>query len=191
MSRRYCGGVTNFRSGYGAAWLDLLATLSNRYKPQSMTEYLLDPGALRAWLAEHDLQPTGAVTDSDLARTRELREALHRAALAVLASCGPAASDARLMDAALEADRPLRVRRTVDALRVARPVSVDEALARLTRQAVTDLAGPQRASLRACGDDTCAGVFLDPTGRRRWCSDELCGVRVRVREHRARARAAR
>ncbi|MGI8879211.1 MAG: CGNR zinc finger domain-containing protein [Jatrophihabitans sp.] len=183
--------MTNFRSGYGATWLDLLATVRNRYKPQSMTDYLADPAALRAWLTEHDLQPTGAVTDSDLSRTRELREALHRTVLAVLASTGPAASDLRLMDAALAADRPLRVRRTADTLRVARPVSVDEALARLTRQAVTDLADPQRTSLRSCGDDVCSGVFLDPTGRRRWCSDELCGVRHRVREHRARARAAR
>jgi predicted RNA-binding Zn ribbon-like protein len=66
---------------------------------------------------------------------------------------------------------------------------VSEALARLARQSIDDLTGPTRGRLRACGDDTCAGIFLDDTGRRRWCADERCGVRARVRAHRARQKA--
>ena len=32
-------------------------------------------------------------------------------------------------------------------------------------------------------------IFLDETGRRRWCADERCGVKLRVRAHRARQKA--
>ena len=73
---------------------------------------------------------------------------------------------------------------------VGRPETAEEALGRLARNAVHDLSDPYSPQLRACGDDTCSGIFLDPTGRRRWCSDERCGNRLRVRAHRARAQKA-
>ncbi|MFI5897355.1 CGNR zinc finger domain-containing protein [Actinoplanes sp. NPDC051513] len=76
------------------------------------------------------------------------------------------------------------------ALRLAPPAEVSVALAWLARQAAADLTGPTRQRLHACGDDACSGIFIDHTGRRRWCSDERCGVRARVRAQRARARAA-
>ncbi|WP_407935666.1 CGNR zinc finger domain-containing protein [Jatrophihabitans cynanchi] len=62
------------------------------------------------------------------------------------------------------------------------------ALARIAREAVGHLTGPERTRLRACSDETCGGIFLDESGRRRWCSDSLFGSRARVRAHRARAR---
>ena len=76
------------------------------------------------------------------------------------------------------------------AAHIARGLSAADALraGRLVRDAVQDLSGPRRAHLRACGDETCSGIFLDHNGRRRWCSDERCGNRVRVRAHRARTR---
>jgi predicted RNA-binding Zn ribbon-like protein len=94
-----------------------------------------------------------------------------------------------VVDEALARDAPLRLRRRAGMLVASRPASAREALARLARQAVDDLTEPHPARLRACGDDECSGIFVDPTGRRRWCSDERCGVKARVRAHRARARA--
>jgi predicted RNA-binding Zn ribbon-like protein len=180
--------MTEFRTGNGADWLDLLATQVGRYRRRQV-ELLPDAATLKVWLAEHGLEPVAAVRVADLESTRALRESLHRAAVATLSGRPPASADVKLLRTALGADQPLRVRRTAHGLEVGRPADVAEALARLARQAAADLTGPNRHRLHACDDDTCAGIFLDHSGRRRWCSDERCGVRARVRAHRARAQA--
>jgi predicted RNA-binding Zn ribbon-like protein len=181
--------VTQFRTGNGAAWLDLLATLAGRYRDRQV-EALDSSARLRAWLREHGLEPTGAVTDADLVQIRTVREALHRAACAALRDEAPDAADVREISRALRADRPVQLRQGRAGLRMSRPATAAEALARLTRDAVQDLAGPRRAQLHACGDQTCSGIFIDTTGRRRWCSDQTCGNRIRVRAYRSRARQA-
>jgi len=182
--------VSEFRSGNGAIWLDLMATLLGRYR-EVQTDQLSDPAALHAWLVERDLAPRGPTTESDLLRARELREALHLAARAALGEAPPPAAALRSIEAALAQDQPLRIQRGPTGLRTLAPATAAEALARVARAAVEDLSGPARAHLRACGDDTCAGIFVDYTGRRHWCSDERCGNRARVRAHRARARESK
>jgi len=190
VSSHYNRFVDTFRSGNGAPWLDLLATLRGRYRERQV-DALSTPARLREWLRAQGLEPTGAVTEDDLERARAVREALHRATVAALSDRPISSADLRLVDAVLEEDQPLRLRRGGAGLGIARPRTAGEALARVVRDAVQDLAGPVREQLHACGDDTCSGIFVDATGRRRWCSDQTCGNRVRVRAHRARAATAR
>ena len=54
----------------------------------------------------------------------------------------------------------------------------------MARAAVETLSGARRAELHQCADAECGLLFLDATGRRRWCAAEVCGVRNRVRSHR-------
>lgn len=55
--------------------------------------------------------------------------------------------------------------------------------------AVADLLGdPARSTVRACPGDGCGWLFLDPRGRRVWCSMAACGNRAKVRTHAARHR---
>jgi predicted RNA-binding Zn ribbon-like protein len=180
--------VTQFRSGNGAAWLDLLAQLAGRYR-EWQVDAIDNPAALRDWLREYDLEPTGAVTAADVERFQAVREVLHAVAAATMHGHRPKPSDVRALADALEADRPIGIRGTSDGLAIVRPGTAAESLARLVRDAVRDMSGPQRTHLRPCGDDTCSGIFFDYTGRRRWCSDERCGNRLRVRAHRARRNA--
>jgi predicted RNA-binding Zn ribbon-like protein len=187
MSTRYTGGMSEFRTGNGADWLDLLATLFGRYR-RKQVEMLTDPAAVRAWLREHGMEPVAEVSDVDVEATRSLREIMHRAATATLAGQPVAVDVVKTLQEALGSDQPLRIRRTGTELELSRPANVSVALGWLARQAVVDLTGPNRRRLHACGDVTCSGIFIDHTGRRRWCSDERCGVRVRVRAHRDRAR---
>ena len=193
--------MTEFRTGYGAAWLDLLASLTGRYL-ETTRELLPDPEAARRWLAEHDLEPVAPVTEADLEALRALREAVHRTAAATVRGDRPTASDLETIDRALADDRPGRLElgdsepgasdragaADTGRLVLSRPRTAAEAAGRLARHAVDDMSGPRRELLRFCGDSDCAGIFLDHTGRRRWCADERCGVRARVRAHRARAR---
>lgn len=48
-------------------------------------------------------------------------------------------------------------------------------------------ARPQRRGVRECPGPNCGWLFLDTSkaGRRRWCSDESCGSRSRVKRFRA------
>jgi predicted RNA-binding Zn ribbon-like protein len=177
--------VTRFRSGNGAAWLDLLAQVLGRYRDRQV-DAIDTPATLREWLRDYDLEPVGAVDETDVERFRDVREALHRTAVAVMHGDRAAAADVRMLTEALQADRPLGVQVAEGGLTVTRPATAAEALARLVREAVQDMSGPKRSQLRPCGDETCSGIFLDHTGRRRWCSDERCGNRLRVRAHRAR-----
>ena len=181
--------MESFRTGNGAAWLDLMSTLSGRYHGEQV-DAIATPARLRAWLRTNDLEPRSAVTLEDVVYAAELRESLHRLAVTAIRGDAPVASDVRRLNAALEHDRGLQVSRVSDGIRPGRPASVGDALARLARQAVVDLSGQGHGTLRACGDDTCAGIFLDTTGRRRWCADLSCGNRMRVRAHRDRAGSA-
>jgi predicted RNA-binding Zn ribbon-like protein len=176
-----------FRTGYGRDWLDFAITNLGRYTGTPVD--LIDtPERLRAWLTQWGLAPTGGVSADDVESAQALREALHRLARAAATGSAPTPQDVRVVDRCLADDAPLRLRRQGKSVTASRPRTTGEALARLARQAVDDLSGPNAARLRTCGDVECSGVFADPTGRRRWCSDDRCGVKVRVRAHRARAR---
>jgi predicted RNA-binding Zn ribbon-like protein len=45
-------------------------------------------------------------------------------------------------------------------------------------------------AVRSCPGPGCGWMFLDPHGRRRWCSMQWCGNRSKVRAHAERQRAA-
>jgi len=181
---------TAFRTGNGRDWLDFTATHLGRYT-EVRHDLIETPPRLRAWLTQWGLAPTGRITEDDVARAQRLREALHGLARSAAAHSAPSAHDVRLVGEALADDAPLRLRRTGGTLASSRPETTRQALGRLARQAADDLSGPHPTRLQACGDDECSGIFVDPTGRRRWCSDERCGVKARVRAHRARARETR
>jgi predicted RNA-binding Zn ribbon-like protein len=180
--------MSDFRKGNGAAWLDFLATRVGRYREEQI-EMLPDPETLQTWLSEQDLAPSTAPNERDLLRAWKLREALHAAARSALEATAPSREALNVIELALTADKPLQIRPSKTGLRTAQPPTATEALARLARSAVSDLSGPQREHLNACADETCSGIYVDHTGRRRWCSDQLCANRARVRAHRERARA--
>lgn len=50
------------------------------------------------------------------------------------------------------------------------------------------LTGHAHAHVRKCPGESCGWLFLDPRGRRRWCSMATCGNRAKVRAHAARVR---
>ena len=176
------------RAETGAAWLDLLATVRSAYGPAPF-ERLAGPAHLRTWLAIEHLAPRARITDDDVASARRLREALRGLGLAAVGAQPRRARDVAVLAEFVAADRPLDVR-AGDPLTVRAPADAAEALARVARQAAEQLTAPQRSDLHRCGDADCGMLYLDPTGRRRWCATDVCGVRNRVRAHRQRQRTS-
>ena len=174
---------TEHRYVAGTAWLNLLATLGHAYGEVSI-ERLVDVDALRAWLDHERLTPAAAVTEADVAQVKAFRETLRPLVLAVLDGRTPEVAPLQVW---LDADEPLTAVVRDGRPAAAPPSTVAAAMARLARQTVEQLPD---AALRACADDECRLAYLDPGGRRRWCSPETCGVKARVRAHRARTRVS-
>ena len=180
---------TDLRFDGGAPWLDLLGTRGYAFSAEPV-ERIGDPARLAEFLAQVRLTPRRRPDAEDVARAQALREALRGVALAVVDERAPGRAELAAVREAADRDAgPLRLDRA-PRLRRPAPRDVDEALARLARQALEQLAGPQQGDVHACADPGCRKLFLDPAGRRRWCSAQTCGTKARVRALRERRRAA-
>ncbi|WP_163510750.1 CGNR zinc finger domain-containing protein [Fodinicola acaciae] len=191
----------------GRQWLDLLASVSRAYGPAPV-ERVGDLDDLVEWLCVENLIPVAAPTADDLAAFRTLREALR----SILTTRKPPPAAIATVNATLDGRRnrfpiassdgasPGETFREVTiglepapggGVRRVRPADTSVVLAILAAQAVDDLTGPASAALRQCAGEDCRMYFHDPTGKRRWCADAVCGSRARVRALRARRAASK
>jgi predicted RNA-binding Zn ribbon-like protein len=178
-----------FRFDCGAVWLNLLATKGRAFSAAPV-ERLTTPGRLAEWLERCELSPARPPDQDDLHRARTLRETLRTLALATVGEQPPPADAAADLAAFLaQYDDPVRLVAD-DRLRREPPATTAHALARIARQAVEQMTGPDRLALKSCPEEDCRGVFIDPPGRRRWCPSPACASRGRVRALRARRKAA-
>jgi predicted RNA-binding Zn ribbon-like protein len=157
----------------------------------AIEDALTEPDSLERWGARLGVAgaPGGA---AELAAARELRAALHGIFSALAREQEPAADALACLqrsyaeavaagalvraDGALTLDWPREERR-----RVRFAVAAD---------AVALLADPARvARLHRCPGRDCGWVFLNTSGRRRWCSMDTCGARAKMRRMYARRRA--
>jgi predicted RNA-binding Zn ribbon-like protein len=180
--------VTTFRF-LGRLCLDLAVTGSDG--PYARFETLHGAGDLARWLAECELALGDvAATADDLAAARRLRRGISNAAEAVVEGEAPAAADLALINNA--AARPPLAPRIDAALgRDWDAPRAEQAFSDIARDAIALLSDPaQRARLRRCEGPDCELMFYDSSrpGRRRWCSTERCGDRMRARAYRARRR---
>lgn len=149
-------------------------------------ERLSSVGRLLEWLRQEDLLPTQPPKVSDLSRARRLRELLRPVGLAAAVGQAARADEVDELNAVLDQEPRPQLRLDVAQLSLSPPSTTSAALSRIARHAAEHLTGPEAGRLRTCDDPECGMLFLDRTGRRRWCSAEICGVRHRVRAHRSR-----
>jgi predicted RNA-binding Zn ribbon-like protein len=68
------------------------------------------------------------------------------------------------------------------------PERLDLPVLATARRAAEFLLSDRRSTVRACPGRRCGWLFVDPSGRRRWCSMATCGNREKQRRHAERAR---
>ncbi|MEV0981221.1 CGNR zinc finger domain-containing protein [Streptomyces sp. NPDC049915] len=180
-----------YRFDPGALCLELLTTGG----PGAFARYevLHTPADLVAWAARSRLGrlPQGLglrVTDAELARVRDVRDALFLLT-ADRAHGRPLRPDlvATLNEAA--AQPSLVPRLAPDGTRAwALGATATQLLSTVARDAIDLFSGPYAGRVRECGAHDCYLLFVDTSrpGRRRWCAMEHCGNREKVRAHRAR-----
>jgi len=74
---------------------------------------------------------------------------------------------------------------------IAVDVGLERPVLELAREAADLLARTDLRHVKACPGTHCGWLFVDPSGRRRWCTMEVCGNRAKARRHAERQRAAR
>jgi predicted RNA-binding Zn ribbon-like protein len=149
-----------------------------------------DPTALAAWLGRRDLLGSSVqLSDSDLVRARDLREALR--ALCVVNAGGPVDEDAlaTIQAAADSADLALRFAHDRAWLEP-RSSDVGAVFGRLLAIVAGAMEDGTWSRLKACHADDCRWAFYDGSRNRSgaWCSMASCGNRAKARAYRSRQR---
>lgn len=181
--------------------LELCNTRSHWGGPDELAhEYLLDHAHLTTLATVSGLLPPDRAAtlvrtaarhsgeaDSELERALSLRGDLY----AVLTGSGSRTQFRRVADAARDARRRQELVRDGRGARWDLPgrPRLDEPLDRFLLAASQLLTSGDAATVRACPGSGCGWLFLDPSGRRRWCQMAVCGNRAKQAAHAARARA--
>lgn len=180
----------DFRFRSDRLCLDFIATVGDR-----------DHLAFDRWRNEHDfgrwcveaglLADAIAVTDNQLNGARLLREALFRLVSGAVMHIEAPLEDLRLINQ--EARKSPLIPQLNAFGQPCAWVSespYDAVLATVTRDAVDLLSGTAMRRVRKCADTHCSILFLDMSrpGKRRWCSMNGCGNKVKKAAYRRRQR---
>jgi predicted RNA-binding Zn ribbon-like protein len=179
--------MSDFRFGLGHVTLDFLATLGGR--PGSQIERLAVPRDLTRWIAEAGIAAAPGASQELLDDARELREAIRR-----VLECGredqrPGESDLGLVNKWARSPVAAPQIGPDFACVSVGPDPVSGALARIARESVELVTGPDRARVRTCAGCTLLFVDRSRPGTRRWCSMERCGNRNKTAHYREKRRA--
>jgi predicted RNA-binding Zn ribbon-like protein len=166
--------------------LDLVNT---RARTPSGAEYdvLATPGTFQPWLVKQAgrlAAPGRPLTARDLAVLRELRGHVETALDAVRQAVPAPPEALTALNEALRVAPPyayLEARGAVLVGGTRRDGSdLERLLTQLAEAALALLTDPGVGKVRQCEAPQCRMLFLPAHPRRRWCSPELCGNRIRV-----------
>jgi predicted RNA-binding Zn ribbon-like protein len=160
-------------------------------------EYLVDYGAFATLARDVDVvsateargllasaQQLPAAARDVLREVKRLRRTLH--AVALTESADAAVALHRFVTTAVRASR--YARDDAGALRLDGGGGLRRPLHRFALLVNTLLEQHPRTAVRTCADERCGWLFLDSTGRRRWCEMAVCGNRAKARRYAQRHR---
>jgi len=173
-----------FRGGHIA--LDFTATLTGR-REGTPREWLTNAKDLARWLKAAGME-TSDVSSENLKTARDLREIIHRLAMARIVGKDIEDSDReRLNSLAREGAAP-ELTPAGDARWRGGPRAL---LSSIAAEAIWILGRDRAGRLRQCEGEDCAILFYDTSraGERRWCSMTACGNKAKAAGFRARKMA--
>lgn len=179
-----------FEFDAGALSIELIST-SGGEGWRARFEVLHEPADFPRWAAqtrldlrEHGVTPEDVSTTSrDLAVVKQLREAIWAAAYAISTGDEPGSSDLETInDIAAGRGVVLQIDIRSGTVMWRRPVTAQQLIVEIARDAVTTLALPRRNRIRMCAGENCSLIYLDTSrpGSRRWCSMQRCGNRSKA-----------
>lgn len=176
----------NFRSG--RLCLAFAATVGERWRRNY--ERLQQPADLSRWYREAGLIDVDiAVTRTGLRAAREVREAIYGQARRVIGGRNWSRAEEAVINAAAARPSLVPLLRSRSVTLVPPPRGAElAALSTVARDAIDMFASVESGRLRECESEQCGLLFVDTSrpGKRRWCSSEACGGRVRAANYRHR-----
>lgn len=178
----------------GAAWINLVNTV-NRYNKQR-NDFLTDPALASQWLEANQLMPSSAfplVPSMLQALTAELAS-LRELCQQIISDLQPAGGDGRLSEQVVAALRLRTERLSISASLIEEEgrISIayegqsmtDRVMHRILHSVTDTLHKVSADRIRKCEHEECILHFVDTSksGKRRWCSMELCGNRHKAAE---------
>jgi predicted RNA-binding Zn ribbon-like protein len=164
--------------------------------PESPFDVLAAPAGLVSWGGRLGLLAKGAEVDAtpdDVAAALALRATIHATFASITAGDGPssdALSKLRAVYAQATAEATIREHASSWRLTWSEHV-VDSIRFAVAADSISLLGDSNRVGrVRLCPGPHCGGLFLDASGRRRWCSMDGCGSRAKMRRRYERQRAA-
>lgn len=169
-----------FHFGTGRLCLNFTATMASR-NGQSFDRWF-GTADLARWCDEAGLPVPTKVATRDLAQARDLREAIYRSIKAGEARRKPKPADIALINQ--WAARPVAAPQlSPDGTKLvfAPQDPLPANLAAIARDAIDLLTGEDLTRLRECAEHSCSVLFVDHSrpGKRRWCSMNRCGNKVK------------
>ncbi|HET6211776.1 MAG TPA: CGNR zinc finger domain-containing protein [Micromonosporaceae bacterium] len=154
-------------------------------------EYLTSYAHLAEWARRHDL-PT-ALSDAGGAAVLDRALAFRSALYAVLAGTSRpsdwAAVNAEVRRAAGAAELVPSAGVLPAVPRLPDSLGAELPLLAVVRACAELLVSPQADKVGVCPGVGCGWLFVNPHGKRRWCTMAICGNRAKARRHAARVRA--
>lgn len=186
----------------GALCLDLANSVdwdSDGHERAGHTDVFAAPSDLAIWAARFGLASDAAaplIDGRELSAARSLRRAIHDIFAAVASERAPSEEAvARIEADYAEAIAAARLTQRADGWRLEWAEDDPQRIRHAVAVSAFDLLRDDEhlARVRICPGNNCGWLFVDVTGRRRWCSMEVCGSRAKMRrlyERQRRSRAA-
>jgi predicted RNA-binding Zn ribbon-like protein len=156
-------------------------------------DVLRSAAMLEAWARRLGLAGDGAGSLDELHRIRDLRGALHRLFSAIAEDREPDASDLLMLhETFAEATGVGELEHHADTWQWTWPPGDPRRVRFAAAADAVALLGDAQRLLRLarCPGHECGWLFVDRSGRRRWCSMATCGSREKMRRLYARRKAA-
>jgi predicted RNA-binding Zn ribbon-like protein len=155
---------------------------------------LTSPEVLRAWLTAHGLlHEDESVTDEDLQRVQDLREALRALLLANNRTELDAHAPEVLNHLAGSFCLLIQFDQNGQAYLTPGSSGINGAMSRMLERVMTARIDGTWTRLKACRNDTCRWAFYDTSKNRSaiWCTMAVCGSRLKTRAYRQRHKSER
>jgi predicted RNA-binding Zn ribbon-like protein len=169
--------------------LERVRAFLNTADIEANSDTFVEPAGLAGWLVAEGLAPAGlAVSNEDLERAVEVREAMRTVLLAHNGHEVSAQAGRTLDDAACRAKLQLRFDERGAARLEPEADGVAGALGRLLIIVHGAIADGTWEQLKACRLDSCQWAFYDHTKNHSgaWCTMDVCGNRAKARAYRER-----
>lgn len=159
-------------------------------------DVLGEPQHLVAWGRRLERVPDDVsliVTGRELSAARELRRAIHSVFGAIAAGEVPSSASLECLERHhAQATEAARLVQRDGAWTLDWPLDERRVRFAVAQSAIDLLRDDARLDrVRSCPGNNCGWLFLDVTGRRRWCSMEVCGSRAKMRRLYERQRSGR